>query len=49
MINKLLKTSLSLILVFFIQSSYSDDLIPAEFLHVMAIITACKCLQMENI
>ena len=30
MINKLLKTSLSLILVFFIQSSYSDDLIPAE-------------------
>ena len=31
MINKLLKTCLSLIFVFFIQSSYSDDLIPAEF------------------
>ena len=49
MTNKLLKTGLSLILVFFVQSSYSDDLIPAEFLLVMAIITVCKCHQMENI
>ena len=31
MINKLLKTSLSFVLVFFIQLSFSDDLIPAEF------------------
>ena len=31
MTNKLLKTGLSLILVFFVQSSFSDDLIPAKF------------------